>query len=367
MDGIVRSETVGAADAGSAEAEPPAEDLSARKRVLAVGALLAATILAFDLNVELGVAAGVPTVGLILLCLWTPHQRDTWLALGVSTAIVFVGWWLSPDGGETWKVSLNRALALAAIWATGLVVLNKQVADEALLAAESARRQAEAALRDQGELARIGQMAAMIAHEVKNPLTGISGAISILGRRLGPEAEEQPILHQIQDRIGSLHESLEELLVYARPREPRRRSTPARELVGSTVGMLRADPEVEGIDIQVDVPVLNLDVDAQLIQQALVNLVLNSAHAMGSDGNIVVRARKQGSMCCVEVADDGPGIPVDLRAQVFEPFFTTRNRGTGLGLATVRRTVEQHGGHVSLHCPPQGGTVVRLVLPSAAS
>lgn len=350
-----------------APAAPPAGpvELAQRRRLLSLAAVLVVAIFAFDVWVELGVAAGIPGVALVLLCLWTPHRRDTWLALAVSTALVFAGWLLSPEGGETWKVSLNRALALAAIWATGLVVLNKQAADAGRREAEEARSEAESALAEQGELARIGQMAAMIAHEVKNPLTGISGAISILSRRLGPEAAEQPILTQIQDRINSLHESLEELLVYARPREPRRRRTPARELVGGTVGMIRADPEVEGIQIVVDVPQLDLDVDAQLIQQALVNLLLNSAHAMGPAGSIVVRARSMGAMCCVEVVDDGPGIPADLQAQVFEPFFTTRNHGTGLGLATVKRTVERHGGSVTLTCPPQGGTVVSLVLPAA--
>jgi signal transduction histidine kinase len=339
--------------------------LTTRSRLLWALVLVAASVFAVDLLVELGVAAAVGYVALIVLCLGSPRLEDTWIALGVGTVLILAGWALSPEGGVVWKVTMNRVLAFGALWAAGLGVLNKQAADEALKLSEEARAAAELELRDQQELARIGQMATMIAHEVKNPLAGISGAVTIIGRRLDPDAPEQNVIQSIKDRIHSLNESLQDLLVYARPPQLRRRSTPARSLLESTVSLLNADPEIAGLTVEIEAEPMHLDIDPQLIQQALMNLLLNAAHATDSTGRVTLRARLMPPMCCLEVVDDGPGVPADLIDRIFEPFVTSRARGTGLGLATVKRTVELHDGRVTIHCPPEGGTVVSMLLPAS--
>ncbi len=341
--------------------------LTSDKRLLWTGLVLAAAILAFDMFVELGVAAGVPYLMLPLLCLASPKVENTWIALIGGTALILYGWAMSPDGGELWKVTLNRLLAFGALWATGLAVVNKQLVDQALLQAERARDEAQGKLRDKQELARIGQMATMIAHEVRNPLAGIKGAVTVIGRRFPEDAREQDVIRSINARIGSVNDSLQALLVYSRPPQPRRKPTSARSLVEATVAQLRADPELAGLDIVVDAQALHLDVDPQLIQQALMNLLLNCAHATERQGRIVVRARLDRPMCRLEVVDDGPGIDEELRSTIFDPFVTTRARGTGLGLATVKRTVETHGGTVEVRCPPEGGTIVSMSLPVAGT
>jgi len=104
-------------------------------------------------------------------------------------------------------------------------------------------------------------------------------------------------------------------------------------------------------------------VDSEMVRATVLNLLLNAAQAMTGRGRIVVTLGRSGDSVVVEVRDDGPGIPAEIRDRVFEPFFTTKARGGGLGLPIARRTAELHGGSLVFNCPPGGGTVVTLTLP----
>jgi signal transduction histidine kinase len=104
--------------------------------------------------------------------------------------------------------------------------------------------------------------------------------------------------------------------------------------------------------------------DAELLRIVLVNLLVNGAHAMQGRGTIRVSLASIGDTCQITIGDSGPGIPVEIREKIFTPFFTTKARGSGLGLVTAKRLVEAHHGSISVDCPPEGGTTVTLVLPA---
>jgi signal transduction histidine kinase len=226
------------------------------------------------------------------------------------------------------------------------------------------RKRSEAALRDQASLARLGTMAAVVAHEVRNPLAGIRGALQIVGRRLAPTSQEAAVIGEVVARIDTLDAFVEDLLLFARPRSPVLSETSLPRLVEKHVALLKVDPRFAEIAIHFDVPEESIRTDPVLLGQALMNLLINSAQAMDGRGDIRIAARRQNGWHEVRIIDHGPGIPSEVREHLFEPFFTTRNRGTGLGLATARQILEAHGGSIDFECPAAGGTIFTLRLPA---
>jgi two-component system CheB/CheR fusion protein len=225
------------------------------------------------------------------------------------------------------------------------------------------RKQVEERLAQQAALARVGQMAAVVAHEVRNPLAGIKGAVQILMSRRSIADSELPIMRDIVSRIDSLGDLIDDLMMYARPRPLRLGLVDLGGLVTDAVWLARRDPAVHAIDIAVEGAGVSVRVDGEMVRATLLNLLLNAGQAIGGRGRIVVTLNREGSFAQVEIHDSGPGIPPDIRDRVFEPFFTTKARGGGLGLPIARRTAELHGGTLTLECPAAGGTVVRLSLP----
>jgi signal transduction histidine kinase len=229
------------------------------------------------------------------------------------------------------------------------------------------RRAAEDAAREREALARIGQMAAVVAHEVRNPLAGIRGSIQILGSRLPSDGEEQEVIHTILERLDGMARMSQDLLLYSRPRVARFERLCLKELLHSTAGLLASDPEMGRIEVEVTGLDGVLDGDPELLGNVFLNLLLNAAQAMNGEGVIRIRILDGDGQWHVSVDDTGPGIPADKRARIFEPFFTTRHRGTGLGLAIAKQSVEAHRGTISLNCPQDGGTQVLVSLPQEAS
>jgi two-component system sensor kinase FixL len=231
----------------------------------------------------------------------------------------------------------------------------------------SARVRVEAQLREQAALARLGEMAAVLAHEIKNPLAGIRGAIQVVGDRLPAESRDAPILREITARIDALGDLMKDLLLFARPPQPRPARLELRPLVQITADLLRGDPALSGIRVEVAGQAPVVDADAELLKIVLFNLLLNGAQAMRGQGTIRIALAAEGETCRILISDTGPGMAEDVRARVFTPFFTTKARGTGLGLATARRIVEAHGGTVGIEFPPDGGTTVVVELPRQRS
>jgi signal transduction histidine kinase len=171
---------------------------------------------------------------------------------------------------------------------------------------------------------------------------------------------------EIVSRIDSLDEMMKELLLFARPPQPRRTPTDLVPLVTRTVDLLSRDPAFRDVNVQIDGHVPPMAVDAEMLRVVFQNVLINGAHAMKGKGRIRVAVDSADATCRIAFIDDGPGIPFEIREKIFSPFFTTKSRGSGLGLPTAKRMVEAHDGQISIDCPPAGGTTVVIQLPIAS-
>ncbi|MBI2895305.1 MAG: hypothetical protein HYY06_17250 [Deltaproteobacteria bacterium] len=230
------------------------------------------------------------------------------------------------------------------------------------------------------QLAVLGELAAVVAHEVRNPLGTIFNAVALLRRYLrsrladGPgPGEGEKLLSLVFEEAERLDRIVTDLLDFARPPTLRLESASLREIAEDVLVAARMRPESEGIVLHLEAPsdLCLVELDVRFVRQALLNLVINGMQAMPDGGALTVRARVAGSagaapvLALLEVIDTGPGIPANARDRVFEPFFTTKASGTGLGLALVKRAVELHGGCVDLESGA-GGTTFSLRLPLLA-
>jgi two-component system, LuxR family, sensor kinase FixL len=228
----------------------------------------------------------------------------------------------------------------------------------------SQRARVEEQLREQTALARLGEMAAVIAHEVKNPLAGVRGAIQVIGTRLPPAGKDAAIVKEIITRIDALNDLMKDLLLFARPPQPKPSPVSLSLLVTTIADLLTGDPAFKGIRVQIDGSAPLVEADADLLKIVFENLLVNGAQAMQGHGTIHVSLTGSDEACHIGFTDSGPGIPADVREKIFTPFFTTKARGTGLGLPTAKRLVEAHHGHISLASPADGGTTVTIHLPA---
>jgi PAS domain S-box-containing protein len=228
----------------------------------------------------------------------------------------------------------------------------------------TARKRAEDAVARREALARTGEMAAIVAHEVRNPLASIAGALQMIGRRFPAESADRDVIADILARIDRLNALVEDLLLFARPGRPHFSPVKIRSLLRLTSSLLAKDPALQAVEVEISGDDLACNADAELLKEVFLNFLLNAAQAMGGTGKIQADVRARGDVLEIAFTDMGPGIPPELRDQIFEPFFTTKHRGTGLGLAIAKRIVEAHRGHVFVECPDAGGTRVVVTLPS---
>jgi PAS domain S-box-containing protein len=278
--------------------------------------------------------------------------------------------WRTIANGRVWHGELrNRAKDGHFYWVDTTIVpflddRGRPYQYIAIRADITARKIAEETLVRQAALAQLGEMAAVVAHEVRNPLAGIRGAMQILMARRVKADPDLNVLREVVARIDSLSELINDLMLFARPRPLRLDTIDLRGLVDEAIAMVRRDSASDDVEVIVHGQTTSLTADSELIRAALLNVLLNAAQALGGRGRIEVRTMVTGESALVEISDNGPGIPADIRYRVLEPFFTTKARGGGLGLPIARRTAELHGGRLKLACPDKGGTVVTLTLPT---
>ena len=228
------------------------------------------------------------------------------------------------------------------------------------LAATLDETRAALAARDE----RLQMMLAGIAHEVRNPLGGLELYAGLLRDALAGQPERLAEVARIERELGHLRTVVSEFLEYARRPTPDLAPVAARPLLDEVRELTEAPA---GVRVVVDAPEsLAVRADVGQLRRALHNLARNAAAAMqGRAGEIVLAARAEAGRVVLEVRDAGPGVPPDLRGKIFTPFFTTREKGTGLGLAFVREIVRDHGGDVSVGEAPGGGAAFRIDLPAA--
>jgi two-component system, LuxR family, sensor kinase FixL len=223
----------------------------------------------------------------------------------------------------------------------------------------------EERLREQAALVRLGEMAAVIAHEVKNPLAAVRGAIQVIGTRLGAASREAAVVTDIIARIDTLNELVRDLLLFARPPQPRPLPVDVRSVLSMTVDLLRGDDTHAAVRVTIAGEAPPIMADVELLKIVFLNLLINSAQAMKGQGGITIDVSSDGGFCRVVVTDSGPGIPLEIRSRLFTPFVTTKSRGTGLGLSTVKRLIEAHHGEIRVDSPAGGGACVTVALPLA--
>jgi signal transduction histidine kinase len=230
----------------------------------------------------------------------------------------------------------------------------------------------EEQLRRSERLSAVGQLAAGLAHEIRNPLGSLSGAIELLSTDRAFEDEHSRRLFRIVQREAQrLNRLVSEFLEYARTGPGRRETVPLRPLFEEMVQLLRGgEHRAAEVCLEVVEPACALG-DPDRLRQVFWNLLLNAAESQARDRRIDVRIRPLPADASgaprteVMIEDRGQGIPPEQVEHVFEPFFTTKAKGTGLGLATVHRLVEAAGGVVLLQSEPGRGTLVRVQLPAA--
>ncbi len=241
-------------------------------------------------------------------------------------------------------------------------LLNRQKLEHEKVRAELEKVEGE--LVRQTRLATIGQIAASIAHELRNPLGSITNAVFYLRRRerdMDPKWDEYlGIISQEAHRSARI---IGNLLEMSRPKIPDKIRIELGPMLRETCKLLEGGERIE-LDVLLDPDPFALDADGDQFRQVLSNLITNSVQAMGEGGGrIRVRGRRDERWVTVTFADDGPGIPSNLRETVFEPLFTTKSKGTGLGLSICRQILEKHGGTIEV-LPATDGTTFEIRLPA---
>lgn len=285
--------------------------------------------------------------------------------------------WRTIAQGRIWHGELrNRAKDGTIYWVDTTIVplLDAEGRPEHYLAIRNDithKKRIEALLRAEDAMAQLGQMAAVIAHEVRNPLAGISATIQILVQRLPKGGREAAVLKDAIARIESLDEVVSGLLDFARPRALKVRECRARDIADQAALLLREHPQHRSVHFEIIGPDAKLRADPEQLGRALLNLLVNAVQAVesrapdaeGKHGRVTVEIAEAGRDVVIAVADDGPGLPAEIADTIFRPFVTTKASGTGLGLAVVKQTVESHGGAVEVSSEPGAGTRFALRLP----
>jgi signal transduction histidine kinase len=229
---------------------------------------------------------------------------------------------------------------------------------------ERLRRQHWDMLRAE-QLAAVGQLAAGVAHEVRNPLTGMKLLVEAAlrpGRSASLNEEDLRVIH---GEIVRLEETVQNFLTFARLPAPRRQVSDLRETVGRPLDLVRVRARRQGVEVEVAQPgrPVPVDLDAGQFQQVLVNLLLNALDAMPRGGRLRVAVEVNGDSARLSVRDTGPGIAPEMAGRLFTPFASTKPTGTGLGLSLARRIVEEHGGQIRGENHPEGGACFAIRLP----
>ena len=248
-----------------------------------------------------------------------------------------------------------------------LAVLADQVAiaiQDSQLVAENVRLERQVA---EGErLAALGQMAATVAHEIKNPLSAIKSIAQVMREDDELSVEYARDLSLIVGETDRLSQSVTQLLSFSRRQNVEGQPLRIDELVRSVVGLFRANADQHNIRLitQVESGRELPGPAVQAVRDALSNLLLNALQAVSDGGRVTIEAREEAEELIVTVADSGPGVSPALAERIWEPFFTTKQRGTGLGLAIVRKRLEEAGGSAQVHKSTNGeGARFELRLP----
>jgi signal transduction histidine kinase len=270
---------------------------------------------------------------------------------------------LSPDAWHTLTIRAVLMAATAVLVNTLGKAIRTQSARykataEQLAEANESLRAAEAAVRRAERLAALGQLTAGLAHELRNPLASIKGSADLLARRSATDTMSRELGEIISSEVDRTNLLVTRFLAFARPLEPRREMTDVTAVIDRAAG--HAKVEIVR-DYSPDIP--PLAIDPALMEQVFINLLSNAAQASEPGAPVTVSTRRTPKRIEIDVTDRGSGIPPDRMETIFNPFFTTKQSGVGLGLAIVSKIVNGHGGKMTVDSEPGKGSTFRVCLP----
>ncbi len=227
-------------------------------------------------------------------------------------------------------------------------------------------KQLEEQVRRGERLAGLGKLAAGVAHEIRNPLSSIKGFATILAGRVREDHRSRELAEVMVQEVERLNRVVTELLDYAKPTEISRQSLSCRELIDTSIRLVERDALQKRVRIHalVEPENLALEVDPDRFAQILLNLYLNAIQAMNEGGTLSVEAVCEEGFVILKIADTGSGISPEDLPHIFDPYFTTKPKGVGLGLANVHKLVEAHGGRIEARSMPGNGTVFTIRIPA---
>lgn len=257
-------------------------------------------------------------------------------------------------------------LAIFGMLVSVLLGITARAADDAraLVRSRAELERTQAELVDRERLAALGELSAVVAHEVRNPLAVIYGAIATL-QRTAESDETKNALALVRHEAERLNQVVSDLLQLARPTTPRIAETRTQSLLEDAMraAVRAAGHEPDEVKIAIGEGAEVLECDPAMMHHAVTNLVMNALQAEGRRGPVELRARSEDDRLRISVSDDGKGVPAEDVARLFTPFFTTRAQGTGLGLALVAKVAKGHGGHAKYEDTGGGGATFVLEVP----
>jgi signal transduction histidine kinase len=230
-------------------------------------------------------------------------------------------------------------------------------------------RSTEEQLIQAAKLAAVGRLSAGLAHEIRNPLASIKGSAEILADDFPPENPKHRLLRVLVDESARLNHVLTRFLAFARPRPIERQEFAINDEIAGVVSLLQA--QKEGSAVRFATPPVGPGAaasprvrgDREQLRQVLLNVILNACQAAGEQGEVRIICDTVDGMLRIRIRDSGPGFTDEALADAFTPFFTTKEQGTGLGLAVSHRIVESHGGRIHASNPLEGGGLIEIMIP----
>ena len=276
--------------------------------------------------------------------------------------------------GLTLHVGLAIALLAALSAATGMLIYQERHSWAQL---KELRAVHDTEMLHAEHLATMGELAAGVAHEIRNPLAGIAGAIEIISKDFPKDHPDREILEDLREEVRRIEKVLNDMLGYARPKPPQFGLADLREAVARTIQLARQQTGIKRIEIAIQIPpaLPKFRMDPEQLHQVLLNLVLNGIQAIEREGKITIAAQMVSSAATlkrpdqieISVSDTGVGIPMEQIERIFRPFYTTKRGGTGLGLSLCRRIISLHGGTLTAESEINKGSrfIIRLPIREA--
>ena len=350
-------------------------DYRLRARDVLVGAVTALLLaLASDLGPDdagqrvVGVALGAVQMAAGVL-FWPPRGRVTGFRGERLLAGLLTLWGVHRIATQFVSAEPGSAgyMAVHAVFITLYFLSTFAVIIMVLERARSESTRLNARLRDAERLATAGELAAGMAHEIRNPLAAIVNATALLTDEaaLTPD-ERSATLAAVRTEARRLNRILSDFLHFARPQEARRSRGDIRDVVQHVSALIRDDySRAAHVDVKVavDPAVPRFPFDRDQVTQVLWNVALNGVEAMNGRGRLSLEVGRQNGDVAVAVSDTGPGIPAERLEHVFEPFYSGKPNGSGLGLTIAERIVAAHGGRIEIGEAAGGGTCVTLLFP----